>query len=190
MAWAHGEGVELYYETFGAPEDPPLLLIAGLGAQAIGWPDELCEGFVDRGFHVVRFDNRDVGLSTKLSEAVDLSALAGDVAAGRVPCGPYRLTDMALDAVAVLDAAGLDDVHLVGASMGGMIAQTMAIEHPSRVRTLTSIMSSTGEAHVGQPAPEVVELLAEPVATDREAAIAVALEWSRRVGSPDHADPD
>ncbi|HEX8804223.1 MAG TPA: alpha/beta fold hydrolase [Acidimicrobiales bacterium] len=167
MPLAAANGIEIYHETVGDPADPTLLLITGLGAQMLTWDAELCRAFADRGFHVVRYDNRDVGLSTHLEGDIDvLSLLAGQ----GVPV-PYRISDMAADAVGLLDHLGVDRAHLVGVSMGGMIAQAVAIEHPARVRSLTSIMSTTGEPHVGAPTAEAMQaLLAPPAQTAEESA--------------------
>lgn len=183
-------GIDLWYEAFGEPDDPPLLLITGLNSQAIVWSDEFCQGLVDRGFRVIRFDNRDVGLSTKFTEIVDVMALALAVAAGQAVQAPYLLADMAGDAIGLLDHLGIEAAHVVGVSMGGMIAQQLAIDHPTKVRTLTSIMSSTGQMDVGQPAPEAFVLLTAPPPLDREGVAARAEAWSALVGSPEHRDPD
>jgi pimeloyl-ACP methyl ester carboxylesterase len=174
--------VELAYETFGSPSDPPVLLVMGLATQMLGWPDPFCAGLAERGHHVIRFDNRDIGLSTHLHDAPapDIgAALAGDGSSAS-----YRLTDMARDTVGLLDALGIDAAHLVGVSMGGMIAQTVAIEHPDRVRSLTSIMSTTGDPSVGGPAPEAVAVLLAPPATTREEAVERAVASYRVIGSP------
>ncbi|OWY61995.1 alpha/beta hydrolase [cyanobacterium TDX16] len=191
MPTAASNGIEIAYETFGDPEDPTVLLIMGLGAQMLGWPDPFCEGLVDRGFHVVRFDNRDVGLSTWFDhQPVDLGVVIPQLMAGDPSGAPYVLRDMAADAVGLLDVLSLDQVHLVGASMGGMIAQTIAIEHPERVLSLTSIMSTTGEQHVGQPTPEILGVLMQPPARDRDAAIEQGIATYTAIGSPDHLDPE
>ena len=140
--------LDIAYERFGDPELPTVLLVMGLGTQMLGWPDGFCSALEARGVHVIRFDNRDIGLSSHLTDAPmpDVrAALLGDTSSAS-----YRLSDMAADTVGLLDALGLDSAHLVGASMGGMIAQTAAIEHPDRVRSLTSIMSTTGNPSVGQ----------------------------------------
>ncbi|MFM8856986.1 MAG: alpha/beta fold hydrolase [Actinomycetota bacterium] len=157
----------------GSPLDPPMLLVMGFTAQMIVWPDPFCTRLVDRGFHVIRFDNRDCGLSSKLDGvSVDPNAVMHARLSGtELPPVPYTLSDMASDAIGLLDHLGIGAAHIVGASMGGMIAQTMAIEHPQRVRSLTSIMSMTGELEYGSPTPEAGEvLLAEPPA-DRQAYI-------------------
>lgn len=149
-------GIHIEYDVMGDPSDPPLLWIMGFTAQLIAWPEEFMQLFVDLGYFVIRFDNRDCGLSTKLdgvvvdTNAVIKAALLEDP----LPAVPYTLSDMANDAVAVLDHLGIARAHVIGASMGGMIAQTVAIEHPSRVQTLTSIMSQTGDPEYGQPDPK------------------------------------
>jgi pimeloyl-ACP methyl ester carboxylesterase len=189
----HGD-VAIYYETVGDDADPAIVLVAGLGAQLISWADDWCQAFADAGRRVVRFDNRDCGLSTKLAGvAVDLPAvLAAWAGNGPMPAVPYLLSDMAGDAVAVLDDLGIERADVVGASLGGMIAQTLAIEHGDRVRTLTSIMSSTGEPAFYQSVPEVRAMLLEPLPDGRDAVVAATVErWramsSRRYFSPDEA---
>jgi pimeloyl-ACP methyl ester carboxylesterase len=174
--------IELAYETFGSAQDPPLLLVMGLATQMIGWPEELCRMLADRGLYVIRFDNRDVGLSTHLDSAgaPDVLAVMGGDRSGV----PYGLADMADDAVGLLDALGLDAAHVVGASMGGMIAQLVALRHPHRVRSLTSIMSTTGDPTVGTPAGAAISVLLAPPATDRESAVQRAVDAFRVVGSP------
>jgi pimeloyl-ACP methyl ester carboxylesterase len=187
---ASSNGIEIAYETHGDPSDEPLLLVMGLGAQLITWPIELVEALVDRGFYVVRYDNRDVGLSTKVDGGAGGDFMAQFLAAfqGQPVEAPYLLTDMAADGIGVLDHLGIDSAHIVGASMGGMIVQTMAIEHPGRVRTLTSIMSTTGDPDVGQPNPEAMQALLSPVATTRDEAIARSVDTSRIICSPVHFD--
>jgi pimeloyl-ACP methyl ester carboxylesterase len=186
MPRARANGMEIEYESFGDPEDAPLLLVMGLGAQMILWHEEFCDALADRGFHVVRFDNRDVGLSTKLDHA-GLPDLMGALAAagqGQPVEAPYRLRDMADDAAGLLDALDLESAHVVGASMGGMIAQTLAIEHPGRVRTLTSIMSTTGDPSLPQAKPEAMAVLLTPAPTERAAAIEHGVRLWRTIGSP------
>jgi pimeloyl-ACP methyl ester carboxylesterase len=174
--------IDIAYERFGDPAAPPVLLIMGLATQMIAWPDAFCAALVAQGFHVIRFDNRDVGLSTHLANAPVPNlpaAIAGDLSSAS-----YSLSDMAADTVGLLDALRLPSVHLVGASMGGMIAQTIAIEHRARVRSLTSIMSTTGDRTVGQIAPEVLVLFAAPPAQTRQDAIDRTLAAFRLIGSP------
>jgi pimeloyl-ACP methyl ester carboxylesterase len=160
-------GLSLCYQTFGAPSDPPLLLIMGLGAQMIWWEDGLCEALAARGYYVVRFDNRDIGKSTYIDAPPPdiMQVMQGAVRP------PYTLGDMARDTVSLMGALGIDAAHLVGASMGGMIAQVVAIEHPERVRTLTSIMSTTGERGLPQAKPEVYAAIAAPPPLTVEAFI-------------------
>jgi pimeloyl-ACP methyl ester carboxylesterase len=180
---AASNGIKLTYETFGDSDDPTILLIMGLGAQMIAWDEGFCALLVARGFHVVRFDNRDIGQSTWIDApglnvgAAVLAALGGDFSQV-----PYFLTDMAADAVGLLDHLGVERAHLVGASMGGMIAQTVAIEHPERVLSLTSIMSTTGEHTVGQTSPAVTATLLQPFPTERDAAIDHMVGIARTIG--------
>jgi pimeloyl-ACP methyl ester carboxylesterase len=174
--------VELAYETFGDRNDPPLLLVMGLATQMVGWPDRFCAGLAGRGLFVIRFDNRDVGLSTHLDDAppADVgAALAGDTSSAS-----YTLSDMAADTAGLIDALGLGSAHLAGVSMGGMIAQTLAIEHPERVRSLTSIMSTTGDRSVGRATEAAVAVLIAPAATTREEAQERSLQTYRVIGSP------
>ncbi len=182
-------GIEIAYETHGDPDAEPLLLVMGLGAQLIAWPIELCDALVDRGFFVIRYDNRDVGLSTKQQDAGgDFMTTFLAASQGEPVEVAYRLSDMAADGMALLDHLGIESAHVVGASMGGMIAQTMAIEHPERVRTLTSIMSMTGEREYGQPTPDAIAVLLRPAAATREEAIEADVTARRVIGSPEHFD--
>ncbi len=179
-------GIEIEYETFGDPSADPLLLIMGLRAQMILWEEEFCRLLAGHGHHVIRFDNRDVGLSTRLEEAgvPRIRVMMEQVERGERPEAPYRLSDMGRDAVGLLDGLGIDAAHVVGASMGGMIGQTVAIEHPERVRTLTSIMSSTGHPGLPRAKPEAMAVLLTPPPRDREANIERAVEAARIIGSP------
>ncbi len=177
MAYATNGECRLYFDEFGDRADPTLLMVNGLGSQCINYQDEWCEMFVAAGFHVVRFDNRDVGLSTSFADAPTDDRNAA-----------YRLSDMAADAVAVLDAVGADQAHVMGLSMGGMIVQTMAIEHPARLLSMTSVMSTTGEAEYGQSAPEAFAQLTAPPATDRESHVAKHIAGLHIWGSPEFAD--
>jgi pimeloyl-ACP methyl ester carboxylesterase len=155
-------GIEIEYETFGDKADPALLLIMGLGAQLTRWPDALCEKLADKGFHVIRYDNRDVGLSTKFDEA-GAPDMAGIFAGTAKPA--YSLDDMAADAVALLDALSVAKAHIVGASMGGMIAQLVAADYPEKTLSLTSIMSTTGNRAVPPATPEAMAVLMTPPRT-------------------------
>ncbi len=174
--------IDIAYERLGDPHAPPVLLIMGLGTQLIGWPDGFCSELVGRGLQLIRFDNRDAGESTHMTSAPVPNMMA--VIAGDVSSVSYRLSDMAADSVGLLDALGLDSVHLVGASMGGFIAQTIAIEHPHRVRSLTSIMSSTGDRTVGQLHPEAMKIFAMPPVTNRAQAVQRTLDVFGIIGSP------
>jgi pimeloyl-ACP methyl ester carboxylesterase len=183
---ADANGIEIAYETFGDPADPAILLVMGLGTQMLAWRDDMCTALADAGHFVIRYDNRDVGLSTHIDAPVpkltDMVLKRG---------APYSIADMANDAFGLLDALGIDRFHLVGASMGGMIAQTIALAQPRRVLTLTLIMTSTGSRKVGRPTPAVMKRLAtqaEP--TDREAAIEGTVATYRVIGSPAHLDED
>lgn len=186
MPRAHANGIELEYETFGRDEDPALLLVMGLGAQMILWDEELCGAFVDRGFRVIRFDNRDVGLSTRLDHlgVPNVPAALQAAATGAPFDAPYRLHDMAADAVGLLDALGVERAHVVGASMGGMIAQSLAIQHPERLHSLVSIMSTTGEPDLPGPTPEAMTVLLSPPPREREAYIEQNEKVWRVIGSP------
>jgi len=173
--------VDLCYETFGSPADPALLLIMGLGTQMIAWPDEFCAQLADGGFFVMRFDNRDVGCSTHLDH-LPIPSLA-DIALRRPAA--YSLSDMAADAIGLLDHLHVDAAHIVGASMGGMIAQVIAIEHPDRALSLASIMSNTGSRLTGQPALRVHPLLLQqPPADDPQAQRDRLIKLFGIVGSP------
>lgn len=187
---AEVNGIEICFETHGDPSDEPLLLVMGLGSQLVHWPDLFVDAFVDRGFFVIRYDNRDTGLSTSFDGAHigDFFSTFAAAAQGEPVEVPYRLTDMAADGVGLLDALGIETAHVLGISMGGMIAQTMAIEHPSRVRTLTSIMSTTGEPDVGQPTPEAMASLMAPVPSTRAEAIDASVMTRKVIASPDHFD--
>jgi pimeloyl-ACP methyl ester carboxylesterase len=167
MPRATANGIELEYETTGPEDGRPLLLIMGLGAQLIHWPEAFCAMLAERGHLVILFDNRDSGLSTSFDgEQVDLAAVLMSAFSGQETSAPYLLDDMADDAAGLLDALGLQSAHVVGVSMGGMIAQALAIRHSPRVRSLTSIMSSP---EFVEPYPELVAMLATPPPEGREA---------------------
>lgn len=187
MAQATANGIEIEYERFGPADAEPLLLIMGLGAQLTLWPVELCEALVARGFHVIRYDNRDVGLSTKLDDAgvPDLPAVLGAVMTGQDPKLPYRLDDLAADAVGLLDALGIDAAHIVGASMGGMIAQLVAATYPERTRALTSIMSTTGNPLLPPATPAAIgALMSRPQGGDVDSLVEFGVQTARVIGSP------
>jgi pimeloyl-ACP methyl ester carboxylesterase len=180
-------GLSFEYDAFGRAGDPAVLLIMGIGTQMIAWPLALCEALRDAGFFVVRFDNRDCGLSSKLDAAgaPDLGALMAASAMGKIPDAAYTLSDMAADAVGIMDALGIESAHVVGASMGGMIAQVMAIEHPARVRSLVSIMSTSGEADLPQATPEAIGALLAPAPDqERETLVRRYINTFRVIGSP------
>lgn len=177
-----GGVVDIAYERFGDPDAPPVLLIMGLGGGMLGWPAGFCELLVERGLQVIRFDNRDVGESTHLHDAPEPDVSA--VVAGDITSASYKLADMAADTAGLLDALELDSAHIVGVSLGGMIAQTLAIEHPERVRSLTSISSSTSDPTVGQPSPKALKALAAPPPQTRQAAMDLAVAVFEVIGSP------
>jgi pimeloyl-ACP methyl ester carboxylesterase len=184
---ARANGIELCYEIFGKDDAEPMLLIMGLGAQMILWDDEFCQQLASRGFRVIRFDNRDIGKSSKLTGGKPLKPLELlKLRFLKIPIeAPYRLRDMAEDTIGLMDALGIHSAHLVGASMGGMIAQEIAILFPDRVRSLTSIMSTTGNPKVPGPTREAGAMLtAPPPQTKEEFLIRFAQTWKvLRVGS-------
>jgi pimeloyl-ACP methyl ester carboxylesterase len=182
MPRAKSNGLELEYDTFGDPADPALILVMGLGAQMISWEADFCRLLAGEGFHVVRFDNRDIGLSTYLDELPEPDLQA--VVAGDHTTVPYLLSDMADDAAGLLDALEIAKAHIVGASMGGMIVQQFAIDHLDRLLSLCSIMSTTGDPTVGQSTPQAVAALMSPPAADREQAVAQGVASARVLGSP------
>ena len=174
-------GVELCYQEMGDPDGEPLLLVMGLATQMIAWDEEFCALLAERGFRVVRFDNRDIGRSTRITAAGVPGRL--DMFLGR-GSAPYLLSDMAADSFGLMDHLGIESAHLVGASMGGMIVQTAAIERPERVRSLTSIMSTTGSRRVGHPSYKTFGLLLGQPPRQREAAIERVIKTFKVIGSP------
>ena len=184
---ARANGIDLCYEIFGDAEAEPMLLIMGLGAQMIHWDDDFCRQLAGRGFRVIRFDNRDIGQSSKLSGGKKLSPLELlKLRFLKIPvAAPYKIIDMARDTTGLMDVLGIKSAHLVGASMGGMIAQEIAIAFPERVRSLTSIMSTTGNPKIPPPTREATAvLMAPPVATRDEYLARFAQTWKvLRVGS-------
>jgi pimeloyl-ACP methyl ester carboxylesterase len=175
---ARVNGVELCHETFGDTGGRPLLLVMGLGAPMIWWDEEFCESLVAQGFYVIRFDNRDAGRSSRMHGRANLAQ------AYLLRSAPYSLADMAADAVGLLDALGIPAAHVAGASMGGMIAQTLAFRYPSRVLSLTSIMSSTGGRLVGRPSPKAMSMLLGARPQDRAEYVELAVRTFRLIGSP------
>ena len=178
-SFARVDDIDICYETFGDPADPAVLLIMGLGTQMLAWQEDFCEQLAARGFFVIRHDNRDIGRSTHLDGApvpslVQLARHDRDA--------PYTLADMAGDSVGVLDHLNLEQAHIVGASMGGMIAQTIAIRYPERALSLVSIMSNTGSFWTGQPAPAMYALLLRPAPRDRDAFIQRGIDTFTRIG--------
>lgn len=173
MSRVHANGIEIEYELFGKSNDRPLVLIMGLGTQMIGWPEGFCEKLANEGHFVVRFDNRDAGLSSKMEDAgmPDIMAHIQTIMEGGSIDAPYTLSDMALDAIGLMDMLGMDRSHVCGLSMGGMIAQTMAIEHPDRVLSLISMESSTGEKDLPDPSPKAQEAMFSFPPLEREANI-------------------
>ncbi|HIG01733.1 MAG TPA: alpha/beta fold hydrolase [Myxococcales bacterium] len=193
MPRATRDAIEFEYDVFGAETGKPLLLIMGLGAQMVLWDEGFCEKLAAEGHRVIRFDNRDIGLSTWLDDLgiPDMAELVAAGARGEPMQVPYSLDDMADDAVAVIDALGIDAAHICGASMGGMIAQALAIRHPARVRSLTSIMSTTGNPDLPPASPEAMAVLTEPMPDDRAAVVERSIKSDAIIGSPGYpGEPD
>ncbi|MGD9381773.1 MAG: alpha/beta hydrolase [Candidatus Thorarchaeota archaeon] len=174
--------IEITYDTFGDPSAPPMLLVMGLGAQMIRWDEAFCKALAAQGHWVIRFDNRDVGLSSKFDDGgvPDVMSLIQ----GEAVDVPYKLKDMADDAIGLLDALGIKEADVVGVSMGGMIVQTMAIHYPDRVRTLTSVMSSTGSPDLPQPTEEAMAALLAPPASSRDEYIKNSLMSAKVLHGP------
>ncbi|HEY6598882.1 MAG TPA: alpha/beta hydrolase [Pseudomonadales bacterium] len=193
MANVTANGIQIEYDTFGKRSQRPLLLVMGLGAQMIAWRNEFCEQLADAGHFVVRFDNRDVGLSSKFDAAgaPDMAAVMSQMLAGEPIKAPYTLDDMADDAFALLDTLDLPRAHVCGASMGGMIVQAMAIRRPQRVMSVTSIMSSTGNRELPPAKPEAAAALVSAPGTDRASVLERAARVAGIIGSPAYpADPE
>ncbi|MBB3041741.1 alpha/beta hydrolase family protein [Nocardioides soli] len=184
-----GRGIELCYQTFGDPDGDPLVLVMGLGGPMTWWDPDLCAGLARAGFYVVRFDNRDSGRSTVLETQVSRASVVRAFAGRRVR-PPYGLADLSDDVFGLLDHLGLDGAHVVGVSMGGMVAQTMAIARPDRVRSLTSVMSTTGKRSVGWQHPALLPRLIAPRRAGREAYVAGGMAFARLTGSPAYPEPE
>ncbi len=186
-------GIQIEYQTYGKASDPALLLVMGLGAQMTRWDDAFCGMLAEHGLHVVKYDNRDVGLSSHLEGAgpPDLAAIAAALAEGASPDVPYTLHDMAADGLGLLDALDIPRAHICGASLGGMIVQTMALDAPERVLSMTSIMSSTQDPELPAAHPDAAAVLQAPPAKSREEVMERAVTSSRVIGSPGYpADPE
>ncbi len=187
MAQVQSNGITIEVETYGDKANPALLLVMGLGAQLTLWPIELVEALVARGYHVIRYDNRDIGLSQKFDGAgvPDMAAVIGALMGGAKPAIAYTLDDMAADGVGVLDALGITKAHIVGASIGGMIAQLIAVNHAERVLSLTSIMSTTGNPLLPPAKPEAMAVLtSRPASADVNVMVEFGVNAARIVGSP------
>jgi pimeloyl-ACP methyl ester carboxylesterase len=186
MAQVDANGIQIEYETFGEPDSPALLLIIGIIAQLTFWDEKLCQQLAQQGHYVIRFDNRDAGLSSKIEEAgvPDIMQTIETKMKGETINPPYTIEDMADDAVGLLDALGIEKAHVCGMSMGGMIAQTIAINYPKRVLSLISIYSSTGDPEEPQPEPEAIEFLLAPPPEEREAYIEHGIKFFSTVSGP------
>jgi pimeloyl-ACP methyl ester carboxylesterase len=186
MTAARANGITIEYAETGPRGGPVILLIMGLGMQLVAWPESFCEGLASRGFRVIRFDNRDAGLSSRMRSAGLLTTTArlARAIAGLPVRPPYTLTDMARDTVGLLDALGIARAHVVGASMGGMIAQIVAIEHPERVKSLISIMSTSGNRALPRPRARVLRALLRPTARNRRHAVRQGVELFKLLNGP------
>jgi pimeloyl-ACP methyl ester carboxylesterase len=186
MPKASANNILIEYDTFGNPSSPSILLIIGLGGQLIYWDETFCRRLTEAGLHVIRFDNRDAGLSTKFDTAgvLDIMDVIGKVMSGQKVTPPYTIEDMAADAVGLLDALKIEKAHICGMSMGGMIAQALAIRYPQRTLSLTSIYSTTGNPRLPQPKPEVMRLLLTPPPQEREPFIQFNLTLFRALTGP------
>jgi pimeloyl-ACP methyl ester carboxylesterase len=188
MPRAESDGIALEYDTFGDPAGRPLLLIMGLGAQMTTWRPEFCQALAGRGFFVIRYDNRNCGLSTAFDEHPPPDVRA--VLSGDASSVPYLISDMAHDAAGLLESLGVDGAHVVGASMGGMITQQLVLDHPSRVRSLCSIMSTTGDRSVGRASPEALAALTGPQPATRGEVVARGVLLQALIGSPAYPVPE
>ena len=193
MARVKANGIEIEYETAGNKSDPALLLVMGLGAQMTIWPDALFQGLAKQGFYVIRFDNRDIGLSTKFASAgvPNIMEAVQKVMSGQKAEAPYYLADMAADAIGLLDALGIDKAHMVGASMGGMIVQIVAAQHAERTRSMVSIYSTSGRPGLPAGKPEALAMLsAQPEGPAREQLVQHGMKLRKTIGSPGYPTPD
>jgi len=185
MPQIKANGVALEYDERGPKDGTPILLIMGYGAQMTNWPDEFPQALADAGLRVVRFDNRDVGLSQKWDGIIpDVPAVQAAIAAGKKPDIPYVLADMASDAAALLDVLGIKSAHILGASMGDMIAQLVALDHPAKARSLISVFSTTGDPSLPRSSPEAMAaLMGKPASTEKTTVVAFAIKGRRAYAS-------
>jgi pimeloyl-ACP methyl ester carboxylesterase len=186
MAQVDSNGIQIEYETFGKPDSPALLLIIGLADQLISWDEKLCHQLAEKGHYVIRFDNRDAGLSSKIEEAgePDIMKIIEALMKGETIDPPYTIEDMAADTVGLMDALGIEKAHICGMSMGGMIAQTIALNYPKRVLSLISIYSRTGDPEEPQPKPEAMQLLLTPSPEERDAYIKFGVKLFTTISGP------
>lgn len=195
MTQAKSNGIMLEYERSGPADGPPILLIHGVGAQLVRWPRSFCDALAAAGFHVIRFDNRDIGLSSHMDDAPipDIAAIMAAKARGETPALPYTLSDMAADTAGLMDALGIDSAHVIGVSLGGMVAQTLAIEHPARVRSLAILMSDSGNPDLPPSTPAALLALATPAPDprmDEEGYLLHSIALNRTLGSPAYPTPE
>jgi len=193
LARVKANGIEIEYETAGNKSDPALLLVMGLGAQMTIWPDALFQGLAKQGFYVIRFDNRDIGLSTKFASAgvPNIMEAVQKVMSGQKAEAPYYLADMAADAIGLLDALGIDKAHMVGASMGGMIVQIVAAQYAARTLSMVSIYSTSGRPGLPAGKPEALAMLsAQPEGPAREQLVQHGMKLRKTIGSPGYPTPD
>jgi pimeloyl-ACP methyl ester carboxylesterase len=186
MAQVDSNGIQIEYETFGKPDSPALLLIIGLADQLISWDEKLCHQLAEKGHYVIRFDNRDAGLSSKIEEdgEPDIMKIIEALMKGETIDPPYTIEDMAADTVGLMDALGIEKAHICGMSMGGMIAQTIALNYPKRVLSLISIYSGTGDPEEPQPKPEAMQLLLTPSPEERDAYIKFGVKLFTTISGP------
>lgn len=190
--YIRANGIRLAYEEFGQPDHPAMVLVMGLGTQLLGWPLAMCEELASRGFRVIRFDNRDIGLSEKMENAHIPQAVGLMLRARlRLPVNvPYTLTDMARDCVGLMDALGIERAHLVGASMGGMIGQIVAAKFGERLLSFTSIMSSSGNPRIPGASPDVVRAMVKRSLSGEKPDLASSMALWRKIGSPAYQPTD
>lgn len=195
MPTAKVNGIEIWYDVIGPDDGKPILLISGVGTQSTRWKDDFVQELVDRGYRAIKMDNRDIGLSEKFTDhgIPDFQKILADKAAGKEPEVPFTLSDMAADGIALLDHLGIDKAHICGFSMGGMIVQLMAIEHPDKVLSMTSVMSNSGNPGLPRATDAAMAALTRPrpdATVDREGAIQSRIETDKVIGSPAFPIPE